>query len=116
VGPQPQDVPVEGVVLAHRLVREAAHFGEIEHAGAQPAGHGPSAFRTEVERQEVGIHREGLCAYAPGPPLANAVPRPRTHFAVRNAPPGGVVGARRATGSPRREAGPTGAAPFRPAK
>ena len=59
VDPEPEDVPVERAVLADRLVREAAHLGEVEHAGAQAPGHRPPAFRTQIERQKVSIHREG---------------------------------------------------------
>ena len=43
---------MERAVLADRLVREAAHLGQIEHAGPQAPGHRPPAFRTQIERQK----------------------------------------------------------------
>ena len=49
---------MERVVLADRLVGEAVHLGEVEHAGTKPTEHRPAAFRTEVERQKL-FHGRG---------------------------------------------------------
>ena len=56
--PQLEDVPVQRPMFTDRLVDEAADLREVEHAGPEAPRHCAAAFRTEIERQELGTHCE----------------------------------------------------------
>ena len=47
--PEPQDVPLQRAVLAHRLVGKAVDLADIQDVGAQPSDYGTAALGTEIE-------------------------------------------------------------------
>ena len=56
LAPETPDVPVQRAVLADGGVRKAAQLVERQHAGAQAAAHHATAFRSEIDGEEMSTH------------------------------------------------------------